>query len=241
MSPDLIQKALVTLTGREGFFCAIIADLLSDASKPIERAIVFRMKSSPETRIRDIAPIVGMAVAAIFYTQSAAFAEPPNASRSLKAGALVDFADDVSGNPHFAASHIDGMMKQLKGAGASQVSWSYYADAQGGYRMANLGGLANVRTVYNRLGNPLAAAVRAGHNHGLEVFGYFKPYEMGVDKVYPEGSPEASAHGLFDRIRRKNRLGRSLYCRTPRTLHPTPRRDPAATRQQESRLDNQAL
>ena len=57
-----------------------------------------------------------------------------------------------------------------------------------------------MRTAYRRLGNPLPKAFLAGHNRGLKVFRYFKPYEMGVDVVYPEGSPEAAAHGLFDRI-----------------------------------------
>ena len=160
------------------------------------------MGLSSAKRIREIAFIIGMAVAAMLCTQSAAFAELFRSLkvRPLKVGSLVDFPDDASRNPHIAVSHIDSMMEQLKLAGVSDVSWGYYADAQGGHLMPDTGTFGNIRTVYSRLGNPLAEAVRAGHDQNLEVFGYFKPYEMGVDLVYPEGSPEAAAYGLYDRI-----------------------------------------
>jgi hypothetical protein len=120
-----------------------------------------------------------------------------DAPRPLSVGVLVDFVDDASGNPHFAASHVESMMERLQAAGVSHVSWAWYADSQGGHKVPRS---SSVRTVYERLGNPLAKAVAAGHKQGLKVYGYFKPYEMGVDLVYPEGSPEAAADGLFDRI-----------------------------------------
>ena len=47
------------------------------------------------------------------------------------------------------------------------------------------------------LGNPLKAAVEAGHRHGLEVYAYFKPYETGPGMMFPEGSPEAKTMGLL--------------------------------------------
>ena len=138
-----------------------------------------------------MALVFGAAVATVFCSPPNAFADLFTASRSLQVGALVDFVDDASGSPNIAVSHINDMMAKLKTAGVSDVSWGYYADAQGGQLMPNTGATGNIRTVYSRLGNPLAEAVRAGHDQDLEVFGYFKPYEMGVDLVYPEGSPEA--------------------------------------------------
>ena len=53
----------------------------------------------------------------------------------------------------------------------------------------------NIRETYRHPGNPLRAAVVAGHRYGLEVYAYFKPYETGIALVFPEGSPEAQAYG----------------------------------------------
>ena len=157
------------------------------------------MKRLPSPRIGHFGFLI-LIVLSMWAAETTALAQAPSSPRPLNVGALVDFVDDASGNPHFAASHIHGMMAQLKRAGVRSVSWAYYADAQGGHQMPDMEGTGNVRKVYARLGNPFAAAVRAGHERGLEVFGYFKPYEMGVDKVFPEGSPEAKAYGLFPRI-----------------------------------------
>ena len=72
---------------------------------------------------------------------------------------LVDFVDDALGNPDLTVANINDMMAKLRTAGASDVSWGYYADAKGGQLMPNTGWTGNVRTVFGRLGNPSAEAM----------------------------------------------------------------------------------
>ncbi|MBN2294488.1 MAG: hypothetical protein JXM70_18815 [Pirellulales bacterium] len=153
-----------------------------------------------EKRIYKQLLVIALLLKATLCSQSTTAGELFKSSRPLKAGSLVDFVDEAHYNPHIDESHIIDLMKKLKGAGVSVVTWSYYADAQGGHLMPEEGLSGNCRKVYKRLQNPFAKAVKAGHEQDLEVFGYFKPYEMGVDMVFPQGSPEAAKYGLVDRI-----------------------------------------
>jgi len=89
-------------------------------------------------------------------------------------------------------------MQILKGAGIKTVSWGYYADADGGHLVPR--SMQSVTNTYKHLGNPLAVAVKAAHAEGIGVFGYFKPYEMGVSMVSPLGSREAKEEGHFELI-----------------------------------------
>ena len=121
--------------------------------------------------------------------------------------ALVDFPDDVLiASEPITPQHIDGMMQRLKELGVRRVSWGYYGDGHGGMLCPAdyfEGGQSNWKSydaTYRGLGNPLKAAVEAGHRHGLEVYGYFKPYETGPAMIFPEGSPEASSMGLLPQL-----------------------------------------
>ena len=112
--------------------------------------------------------------------------------------ALVDFPDDALAAPApITGEHVDAFMRILAAAGVRRVSWASYGDGHGGYLLPD--GLNESWTRYARtiesLGNPLRAAVEAGHRYGIEVYGYFKPYETGPALSLPEGSPQARAYG----------------------------------------------
>ena len=117
--------------------------------------------------------------------------------------ALVDFPDDAFSAPEpISADHLDSMMAGLARAGVRRVSFQCYGYGHGGYFIAD--GLDSAWTNYARtldlLGNPLQVAVDAGHRHGLEVYGYFKPYETGLAMAFPEGAPESRAWGRLWRL-----------------------------------------
>jgi hypothetical protein len=122
---------------------------------------------------------------------------------SFQLEVLVDFLDDAMLADHvWTERDVDCVMRALARVGVTRVSWAYYADDRGGFLMPE--GLRDrdsdwgqCKATYRALQNPLRAAVEAGHRHGIEVYAYFKPYEMGVSMVIPEGSPEARAHGLL--------------------------------------------
>lgn len=122
---------------------------------------------------------------------------------------LVDFADDTANADRtLTANDIDAFMAKLAELGIRRVVWSYYGDGHGGL-LNPIGYIPedghpnqwiNRDDTYRELGNPLKVAVEAGHRHGLEVYGYFKPYETGPGVMFPEGSPEGKDWGLLDCI-----------------------------------------
>ena len=123
---------------------------------------------------------------------------PPSRARALHVGALCDFVDEASGCDFpITVDHLSSLMGLLAGAGVQTLSWAHYADDQGG---PLLPAVPNAHRTYQHLGNAFARAVAAAHAEKLRIFGYFKPYEMAADMVFPEGSPEAKESGLLDRI-----------------------------------------
>ncbi len=116
---------------------------------------------------------------------------------------LVDFLDDALLADHvLTARDVDGIMRTLAEAGVCRVSWAYYGDGHGGLLLPEhlhdgKADWGRCRATYRDLGNPLQAAVEAGHRYGLEVYAYYKPYETGIAMVIPEGSPEAASCGLL--------------------------------------------
>ena len=123
---------------------------------------------------------------------------PSARPHALHVGALCDFVDEASGCDFpITVDHLSSLVGLLARAGVTTLSWAHYADDQGG---PLLPATSNAHRTYQHLGNAFARAVVAAHAEGLRIFGYFKPYEMAVDQVFPEGSPEARESGIFDRI-----------------------------------------
>lgn len=117
--------------------------------------------------------------------------------------ALVDFPDDaMAAKQPITPACIDAMMARLAASGVRRVSWATYGDGHGGYFLP--GGLdpgwTNYVETLKALQNPLQVAVECGHRHGLEVYGYFKPYETGPAMVFPDASPEARTYGRLSQI-----------------------------------------
>ena len=127
----------------------------------------------------------------------------------LRLEAMCDFIDDVGQCPvPVTVEHIDDMMRSFRDLGIRRVSWAYYADERGGHvvpfdpasDLPSVKGFTRYVQTYRSLGNPLRAAVEAGHRHGIEVYAYFKPYETGGGLSYPDGSPEARAYGKLPKV-----------------------------------------
>ena len=116
--------------------------------------------------------------------------------------ALVDFPDDVlQATEPVTAMHIDTMMRRLVECGVRRLSWAVYGDGHGGFLIPEYHQYENLARTYQELEqNPLKAAVQAAHRHGLEIYGYFKPYETGASGLFPEGSYEAAVYGRLSQL-----------------------------------------
>lgn len=117
--------------------------------------------------------------------------------------ALVDFPDDALEAPEpISAAHIDAMMRRLAACGVRRVSWAVYGDGRGGFLTPGHDAKwQNLARTYQLLGqNPLAVAVQAAHRHGLAIYAYFKPYEMGPAALFPMGTYEATLYGRLDHL-----------------------------------------
>ena len=138
------------------------------------------------------------------------WAQPSQTNAPFLLEAYVDFVDDALRSPvTITPIHVNAMMLRLKELGVRRVTWGYYGDGHGGllnpsgYRDPDSASSRSGWKIYDAtygargLGNPLKAAVEAGHRHGLEVYAYFKPYETGPGMMFPEGSPEAKTMGLL--------------------------------------------
>lgn len=166
---------------------------------------------SADSAVRRREFLIG-AGAAVALTQRI-WAQPSQTNAPFLLEAYVDFVDDALRSPvTITATHLDAMMLRLKELGVRRVTWGYYGDGHGGLlnptgytdpdhndSASSRGGWKTYDATYSArgLGNPLKAAVEAGHRHGLEVYAYFKPYETGPGMMFPEGSPEAKAMGLL--------------------------------------------
>ena len=123
----------------------------------------------------------------------------------------VDFPDDAT-RAAFTPELLDEMMAELRGIGVSRIYWIYYGEEDPDsywagdiyYRNPE----RNARESAKNLVDPLRAAVAAGHAHGMEVYGVFKPYHAGISGTYPAGSDGGDATTL-------TRVGGTLWYASP--------------------------
>lgn len=116
--------------------------------------------------------------------------------------ALTDFVGEALwAGFEIREDHIRSMMQTLNEIGVKRVHWAYYGDGHGGHRLPDekigTSDFVSCNKTYSGLGNPLAVAASEAHRLGMELYAYFKPYEMGVSMVLPEGSREAKDWGLI--------------------------------------------
>lgn len=111
----------------------------------------------------------------------------------------VDFPDDVRYGI-YNLDRIDEMMSRLKGMGVSRVYWLYYGDNESSsYWATNYFSATQMKygqEAIDNLGEPLRAAVPIAHKYGIEIYGVLKPYNTGVSRSIPEGSPDSKGKVL---------------------------------------------
>ncbi|MFA7160915.1 MAG: hypothetical protein WC299_16585, partial [Kiritimatiellia bacterium] len=125
---------------------------------------------------------------------------PPRQSRDFFLEVNVDFFDDLINAP-FNRKMFDELFAEFKTWGVRRCHWIDYGPmANGWWDHCPLGVAENAAKTFEQVGEILPAAVRAAHAHGIEIFGMFKPFDLGLHRSFGDGTPEAKAKGRLQRI-----------------------------------------
>ena len=125
---------------------------------------------------------------------------PPRRQDDFSLEVNVDFFDDLINAP-FNRKMFDELFAEFKTWGVRRCHWIDYGPmANGWWDHCPLGVAENFAKTFQNVGEILPAAVRAAHAHGIEIFGMFKPFDLGLHRSFGEGTPEAKAKGRLQRI-----------------------------------------
>ena len=127
---------------------------------------------------------------------------PPRRDRDFCLEVTVDFPDDLHYAP-YTPEMMDGLFAEYARWGVRRCDWIYGGQEEHHwwryFREPIYGNY--LKTLENLGGEIFDAAVRAGHAHGVEVHGLFKPFEMGhMLHTYGEGTEQARRFGRYPRI-----------------------------------------
>jgi hypothetical protein len=129
----------------------------------------------------------------------------PAPPRALQSGypleVTVDFNDDLMA---CAWTHqtFDALFAELKSWGTRTVSWiDLGREEDGFFDAAPLGTGEHGRATFRNVGDIFTAAVQHAHEHGIELVGIFKPYDMAINGFsFPPKSARAKDAGRIERI-----------------------------------------
>ncbi|HRU04275.1 MAG TPA: hypothetical protein P5137_00710, partial [Candidatus Brocadiia bacterium] len=103
----------------------------------------------------------------------------------------VDFFDDLMHAP-FTTDMFDQLFAEFRSWGVSRVHWIYYGGSKRGWWSgAPMGVAENAAKTVANAGEIFPAAVSAAHEHGIELYGLVKPFDMGFWRSVGEGDPRA--------------------------------------------------
>lgn len=124
----------------------------------------------------------------------------PDPQRDFHLEVTVDFPDDLHYAPYTQAM-LDQLFADYAAWGVRRCHW-IYDDKDNWWNYFAEPGYANyLKTKDNLGGDIFKAAVEAAHRQGIELYGMFKPFEMGyMLNTFGEGTPEAKQRGRFNRI-----------------------------------------
>jgi hypothetical protein len=117
------------------------------------------------------------------------YAYPPRKERDFELEVCVDFLDDLLFAP-YDAGMFDQLFAEFAKWGVKRCHWIHYGTRQQGFCDHMIMSDENYRKTCENVGEIFPAVVRAAHAHGVQIYGLFKPFEMGVYYSDAEGTEE---------------------------------------------------
>ncbi|MBM4044963.1 MAG: hypothetical protein FJ279_07610, partial [Planctomycetes bacterium] len=125
---------------------------------------------------------------------------PARARKDFFLEVNVDFFDDLIRAP-FTRPMFDDLFAEFESWGVRRCHWIYYGGRKNGWwDFAPLGVAENWAKTVQNVGEILPTAVQAAHAHGIQLIGMMKPFDMGFQRSFGEGTPEARRMGRAMRI-----------------------------------------
>lgn len=133
----------------------------------------------------------------------------PASPRAIQTGypleVTVDFNDDLMACPWTHKTYA-ALFTELKSWGTRTVSWIDLGRKEDAYfDFAPLSIANNAQATFHSVGDIFEAAVHHAHQHGIELIGCLKPYDMAIHgHSWPPFSKMAKKHGRIARIGSSN-------------------------------------
>jgi len=124
---------------------------------------------------------------------------PPKTDSKFDFEMTVDFVDDVIRSP-WTEEMFNELFAKFKKWGVTRCQWIYYGKNSDGLWEFTEQVEENIRKTVENVGEVLPTAVRAAHAHGIQIFPVIKPFDMGYNISYGEGTELASRCGKLKRI-----------------------------------------
>lgn len=123
----------------------------------------------------------------------------PKSDAAFSFEMTVDFVDDVIRSP-WTNEMFDELFAKFQSWGVTRCQWIYYGKSSDGLWEFAERVEDNIRKTVENVGEVLPAAVRAAHAHGIQIYPVLKPFDMGYNISYGEGTEQAIRCGKLPRI-----------------------------------------
>jgi hypothetical protein len=129
-----------------------------------------------------------------------AIAVPRKESEDFHLEVTVDFLDDVIRAPWNQAM-FDRLFAAFRTWGVKRCHWIYYGTKQDGLLdYPDSVQEENLKATLAAVGEIFPTAVQAAHRHGIEIYALLKPFDLGHDVSFGEGTELARTKGLVSRV-----------------------------------------
>ena len=126
---------------------------------------------------------------------------PPRKSGEFHLEVAVDFCDDLD-YAAFDRNMFDKLFRELKSWGTKRVQWIDHGNKKFGWwdHVPEGDITVNYSKTHAAVGDVIRAAVDAAHSRDIELYGVFKPFDVGIQHSFGEGTPEAIKYGKIMRV-----------------------------------------
>jgi len=125
---------------------------------------------------------------------------PVRKDRDFFLETAVDFYDDLFYAP-YDRYMFDKLFREFKSWGTKKVQWIDHGSKKFGWWKHVPSKISDTYAKTDAaVGDVMHAAVEAAHAHDIELYGVFKPFDVGIQNSFGEGTADAQKYGKVMRV-----------------------------------------